>query len=63
MIVMLQHLRFKPDFLQGNNLIGDFVAGLVNDAVRTLADFLDAMEVLHVVESSLITKLRPLQPY
>lgn len=40
-------LRFKPNFLQGDVLVGDLVPGLVDDAVGALADLLDLLEVVH----------------
>ena len=40
-------LRFKLDFLQSDELAGELVPGLVDDAVGALADLLDLLEVLH----------------
>ena len=40
-------LRFQLYLLEGDELSGELVPGLVHDAVRALADLLDLLEVLH----------------
>ena len=44
---VLIDLRFELDFLEGDELAGELVPGLVHDAVGALADLLDLLEVLH----------------
>ena len=40
-------LRFELDLLEGDELAGELVPGLVHDAVGALADLLYLLEVLH----------------
>ena len=41
------HLRFEPNFLESDELVGDLVPGLVHDAVGSLADLFNLLKVLH----------------
>ncbi len=52
-----RYSRLQADFLQGDDLLGHAVLGLVDDAVGALADLLDLGEVVHRGE-----ELRPSSP-
>lgn len=43
----VRDLRFQTNLFERHDLIGDPVAGFVDDAVSAFADFFDPVEVLH----------------